>query len=70
VTALRAISSLLSGCGTADSVEPRELCYVLDPFVDREMSVVEEICRVFGRSHETKPNRRVNCPACAGNNKT
>jgi hypothetical protein len=47
VTALRAISSLLCGCGTADSVEPSELCFLLDPIVEREMSVVEKVRRLF-----------------------
>jgi hypothetical protein len=70
VTALRAISSLLCGCVTADSVEPSELCFLLEPIVEREMSVVEEVRRLFGRSREKKPNCRLTCPARPGNHQT
>ena len=69
VTALRAISGLLNGCSSADSVEPGELCYLLDPIVDRQKAIVEEVRRLFGWSTGADPVRR-GPPAHPNNNQT
>lgn len=42
VLALRAISGLLCGCSTPDSVEPSELTYLLDPIIEREKELIDE----------------------------
>lgn len=41
--ALRAISGLLNGCRSADSVEPGELCWLLDPIIERQKALIEAI---------------------------
>lgn len=43
VLALRAISGLLCGCSTPDSVEPSELTYLLDPIIEKEKNLIEEV---------------------------
>lgn len=52
VLALKALSSLLCGCSTANSVEPSDLTYLLDPIIERETSLIDDAFKLLNR-----PNR-------------
>jgi hypothetical protein len=56
VRALQALSGLLCGCSRGDAVAPSELPYLLDPIIEREKSLVDE---VFTLLHEKAEPARV-----------
>ena len=50
IRALHALSGLLNGCSSADSVEPRELTYLLDPIISCEKSLLEQMRELLADS--------------------
>ncbi|WP_432745803.1 hypothetical protein ABXJ76_07910 [Methylobacter sp. G7] len=55
ICALHALSGLLNGCSSADSVEPSELTYLLDPIINTERALMEQMCVLI---KEKKPALR------------
>lgn len=51
IRALHALSGLLNGCSGADSVEPSELTYLLDPIINSEKSLLDRMRQQCDRRH-------------------
>lgn len=54
IRALHALSGLLNGCSNADSVEPRELTYLLDPIINSEKSLLDQMRELLA---DCKPSK-------------
>ncbi|MDP3876274.1 MAG: hypothetical protein Q8Q50_04770 [Methylobacter sp.] len=56
IRALHALSGLLNGCSNADSVEPSELTYLLDPIINSEKSLLDQMRGLLTDSSKAKAN--------------
>lgn len=69
IRALHALSGLLNGCSNADSVEPSELTYLLDPIINSERSLLNRMREALAdskRSNRDKVTHRVGSKDCRG----